>query len=1094
MADINMDNVNIEIQSSSDKATSGVDKLIETLNNLKSALSNTQNNINKYIQGVGKIGNVSGKVKAPKVNTNNNKKTYTKKETDFLNSDVPTNNKNFNNKGGKDPNEDLKGVELLQKRLESLNGTISKTGQRIKDMFKSLSQSKIIRGALKGLDISFGGLGKNLDSTKNKINSLIKNFSKYALALYGIRSAFYGVRNVANEFLSSQNQVAQQLSANISYLKYALGSTLAPVITFITNLIYSLLKAVQYLVYYFARINIFSKASAKNMSSGAGSAGKTTKELQKQLQAFDELNNINLEKNSGSGGGGGAGGITPNVDLSEIDPKFKYLFDDIDNWGRKLAEKINELLGKINWSPILDGAEKASQKLAKILNDFTYYLNFNLLGTTIAQGINTAITFVNTFYQNYKWDVLGKQLGNGLNAMVDTIQWDVLGRLLTDRIRALILTVEGFVITFKWDKLGKSIGEMVMNAFNNIPWDNLANTINVGIIGILDALISFLDTVNWEQIGKTIGKFLNDINWREIISKLFQAIIKVGQGLLSMLWNGIFSGSDTMILTGIIGSFVLLKGAIGGLLNIVTVTMKFKDFIDVAGGISKILPMIAKGGTLVLAAFASIIATITAVIAISKGIQTTFKNLFDIMENGATGAKIAMTALGVIITGIGIAIGSVIAPVITVITVIVSLKKALIDNKAQIKSVKKAQEDYNKAVEDAAEKQKTYEDAIDRATDTLERLEEIERETGLSGQALYEQVENGALTYANMTQQQREVYKAYKENKAAQDEAAEATKAFNEAKKEEVRQSFENQLALAKESKNYDDFKKSVIDAFEKGELSADEARTLIERSMANMSDASEKTFMEDLPNDVKEGLNPDRYSSAAQKAGEAITYGFEMFKLGFTTIKDWWNEKIAPWFTIERWQGIATNAKNGIVNKFNEWKNSFQPIRDWWNRHIAPWFTAAKWRDLAQQGVNGIRSAFSNLSIRIKLPHFSWSSQPASGWIANTLRALSLPTSLPKLNVSWYAQGGYPTEGDLFFANENGPEMIGKIGNKTTVANNDQITSAIAEATYQAISQALSENQDSSQPIIVNVGNETLYNGMARSRSQASNQYGITV
>lgn len=1095
MADINMDNVNIEIQSSSDKASSGVDKLIQTLSNLKSALSGVQNNINKYIQGIGKIGNVSKKIKAPKISSGTNK-TQTQKETEFLNSNVPTKTPKTN--GSKNNKDEIKGVELLQIRLKSLNGTISKTGQRIKNMFKYLGQSRLIRGVIKGLDTSFGGLGKNLDNARKRINYLIKNFSKYALALYGIRSAFYAVRNTTNEFLSSQNQVAQQLSANISYLKYAIGSSLAPVITFITNLIYSLLKAIQYLVYYFARINIFSKASAKNMASGAGSAGKTTKELQKQLQAFDELNNINLENNSGSGGGGGAGGIAPNLDLSEIDPKFKYLFDDIENWGRKLAEKINELLGKINWTPILDGAEKVSQKLAKILNDFTYYLDFGLLGETIAQGINTAITFVNTFYQNYKWDVLGTQLGNGLNSMIDTIQWNTLGELLTDKIRALILTVEGFVTTFNWNKLGESIGEMVTSAFNNIPWDNLANAINVGAVGFLDSFIAFLDTVDWEEIGRTIGKFLNDINWKDIFTKLFTAIGKIGKGLVQVMWNGIFSGNDTMVLAGVISGFAGLKLAIKGLSGIANLAVNFSKFGDAIGGVSKLLPLLKGGLIVIVGIIGSAITTITTFTTILKGVKLTFDSFFDILENGANRTNTSLAAIGAALTAISVVVGLIVAPIPTmftsVIAIVIGVKKALFENRDAIKSVQKAQEDYNKAIKNSINAQEDYENAIDRASDTLANLQQIEKDTGLSGEALYNQVQNGTLAYENMTQVQRQVYKAYKDNKEAQDEATEATNALKEAKKEEIRQSFEHQLALAKESKNYDEFKKSVVDAFEKEEISAEEARDLIERSMSDMSDASEQTFMKDLPNDLKEGLNPDKYATGAQRVTEALNKKFNEFLTSFNIMKRWWDEKIAPWFTIEKWRDIAEKAKNGITTKFNELKNSFNPIRDWWNTKIAPWFTVAKWRELANKGVQGIKSAFSGLNIHIKMPHFSWSQQAVGGTVGNILRALSLPATLPKLNVSWYAGGGYPTEGDLFFANEAGPEMIGKIGNKTTVANNDQITRAIAEATYEAVSQALHENQDSSQPIIVNVGNETLYKGMTRSRSQASNQYGITV
>ena len=55
------------------------------------------------------------------------------------------------------------------------------------------------------------------------------------------------------------------------------------------------------------------------------------------------------------------------------------------------------------------------------------------------------------------------------------------------------------------------------------------------------------------------------------------------------------------------------------------------------------------------------------------------------------------------------------------------------------------------------------------------------------------------------------------------------------------------------------------------------------------------------------------------------------------------------------------------------------------------------------------------------------------------------------------YASGGFPTVGQLFVAREAGPEMVGTIGNKPAVANNDQITSAISSAVYNAVVSAMS-------------------------------------
>lgn len=95
------------------------------------------------------------------------------------------------------------------------------------------------------------------------------------------------------------------------------------------------------------------------------------------------------------------------------------------------------------------------------------------------------------------------------------------------------------------------------------------------------------------------------------------------------------------------------------------------------------------------------------------------------------------------------------------------------------------------------------------------------------------------------------------------------------------------------------------------------------------------------------------------------------------------------------------------------------------------------------------------------------------------------------------YASGGFPQTGQLFMANEAGPELVGNIGRRTAVANQGQITEGIATATYNAISRALAENKgngNSTPYITVNVGNERLYSGYGKYQDEQSNMYGITV
>ena len=54
----------------------------------------------------------------------------------------------------------------------------------------------------------------------------------------------------------------------------------------------------------------------------------------------------------------------------------------------------------------------------------------------------------------------------------------------------------------------------------------------------------------------------------------------------------------------------------------------------------------------------------------------------------------------------------------------------------------------------------------------------------------------------------------------------------------------------------------------------------------------------------------------------------------------------------------------------------------------------------------------------------------------------------------STYAQGGWPNIGDLFIANEAGPELVGTIGGSTAVANNDDIVQGIQGGVERANSE----------------------------------------
>jgi phage-related protein len=98
------------------------------------------------------------------------------------------------------------------------------------------------------------------------------------------------------------------------------------------------------------------------------------------------------------------------------------------------------------------------------------------------------------------------------------------------------------------------------------------------------------------------------------------------------------------------------------------------------------------------------------------------------------------------------------------------------------------------------------------------------------------------------------------------------------------------------------------------------------------------------------------------------------------------------------------------------------------------------------------------------------------------------------RFNIEMFANGGFPRSGELFLAREAGAEMVGSIGSKTAVANNDQIERAIFNAVLTAMSQAMANG--SSQPIELNqkieLDGDVIYNNQQRVSARRGINFGL--
>lgn len=96
-------------------------------------------------------------------------------------------------------------------------------------------------------------------------------------------------------------------------------------------------------------------------------------------------------------------------------------------------------------------------------------------------------------------------------------------------------------------------------------------------------------------------------------------------------------------------------------------------------------------------------------------------------------------------------------------------------------------------------------------------------------------------------------------------------------------------------------------------------------------------------------------------------------------------------------------------------------------------------------------------------------------------LKGESTWADISSLGILGYADGGFPDYGDLFIANERGPELVGTIGNRTAVANSSSIETAIYNAVRSAMSDSNTGGQSADIHVTVDIDGDTVGEAVAR-------------
>ena len=968
----------------------------------------------------------------------------------------------------------------------AMSGTTNETKKVSGETDKVKSSAKRAKGAIASLASAFkglhkstrgasGGLGRFFNSIKRiffyrairsalrEISSGakdgVKNLYQYSAALNSIDAA--SARNTMDAYASTILKVKNSLGAA---LMPVLQSLLPLIQTFASNIVIALNAVNQFISALqgkdsFTRATDASATFADNMNSAAGSA----KEIKEQLNVmgFDELNILEEPNPGGSGGGGGSGSALDYSSMFEeakIDSAIKNFTDRIKemiedgDWsgvGKLIADKLNAAMGKVDWS------------------------NF---GKKIAEKINDAVDLANGFLTTFKFDKAGENLASAANSIVDNVNWTNVGKTIAAGINGAIDFADGFVSKFEFKNAGSALAKAANGVVDNIKYKELGRTINNTIVGAFEYADGLTKDFHFFNLGSGIGTAISQIDIWEIVPKAAKVLFNVFSGgidLLSGMLNGIdwdktFKTVLPMVATAIFPPFGLSKilqfqlekdnysGVAKSLGHLLGVTFrKSKDFINsvkegLLGAFGDVWKWIQdtfldENGNLTFWSF-------------SKGMLSLPKQAFD----GVVGAY--KTAIDGVVEGFNEGMnpnykqsddgGGLSASV----TISGETKKKL---KADVKWLKthvtgKIKKEFNNT-------QTTIKQSFTGTGDAMEK-------SFTSASKSAKDAWDGSSNW-------------FKEN------VTDPTKKRFTSLSSDISTGLKNARETSNDAWSGSGtwFKENATDPIK---AKFNDLKTNIGTDMGKAWTSTSTAWT-------------DRGTWFSDNAKKPIENVFTNLKAGITKSanESWSGMKGAFYKPINKDNWFGQNVRVPITNVFNNTKKNISDAFSGAWSNVKKTFSSTTTSEYFKKNIvdpfnkkmNSLETT-KTVTINMKTPNLSWELKEVDGdSLRKKLGALSIGTSLPQLKVSWYASGAYGIpNGQLFMANEAGPELVGQMNGRNTVANQGQIVEGIRQGVYDAVVSAFASGGQSNH-ITVKVGDGTLADVVTRALNNQTRRLGYS-
>lgn len=234
---------------------------------------------------------------------------------------------------------------------------------------------------------------------------------------------------------------------------------------------------------------------------------KKAKDLQNYLLGIDELNVLqpNTDSNSGSGSSGSGGKYTgpsasemfetievPNS-MNKLAEMFKDAIakSDFTDIGRMISNKLSNALESIDWKSVYHHADNFGKDLATFLNGLITPRLFYDLGATIAGAINTAFHAANSFAINFDWSNLGASLASSITGFFENWDAGLTGETFSNFFTGIFDAITAFVNKLNADDTFKTVGQKLVDLLCGVKWGDMAWSLAGFFTAFYNALIDF---------------------------------------------------------------------------------------------------------------------------------------------------------------------------------------------------------------------------------------------------------------------------------------------------------------------------------------------------------------------------------------------------------------------------------------------------------------------------------------------------------------------------------------------------------------------------------------------------------------------------